>query len=270
MEKSKINKDKEFDDLISKWKELSRYSAIISSAIQYKKSKEIILKKIENENIAITYGINSINKKVLINLEKYTDVEQELNKIMEQYENNLTELSVYHDCLINLGYTKILAEEKKQIDMNTKIYELVKQETKAKIKADNSDDEIREKICDIEDEISKSEVKVRRLKPTIKKKIEEKEYSLNNSMETKDNQIQRDVKGPKVFSKATKFFLGKLNPYKMIEQNIFSKVKIRLEQYEKEEKVKLRKSNEKYKEENIIKTIDELINAQTEETTEEK
>ena len=64
-------KDKEFDDLLDKWKELSYSAALISAAIEYSKSKESIAKKVENENVAITYGINSINKKVLENPQKY-------------------------------------------------------------------------------------------------------------------------------------------------------------------------------------------------------
>lgn len=259
MGNDKINQDEQFQELVAKWKELTRNSAIISVAMQKKKSEEIIAGKLENEKNAITYGINSINKKILENIKKYTEVEQEFTDIMTQYEKNLIDLATYHDCLINVGYTKIVTEEIKQMEMNSKIYELTKIEKKAKTKADNSDDEIREQICDIEDEISKSELKIRRLKPTIKKKVEEKDYYLNAAMETKENQIQRNIKGPKVFSKATKFFLGKLKPYKMIEKDIFSKIKIRLEQFEREEKVKIRKSNEKYKEEHIIDTIDELF-----------
>ena len=52
-------KDKEFDDLLDKWKELSYSAALISAAIEYSKSKESIAKKVENENVAITYGKSS-------------------------------------------------------------------------------------------------------------------------------------------------------------------------------------------------------------------
>lgn len=270
MEKKKIDKDTEVKELTSKWETLSRDSAIISAAIQYKKSKEIISKKLDNEKVAINYGINSVNKKVLENLKKYNEVENELKEIMEHYEKNLLELSSFYDSSIVINYAKIVEEEKKQIDMYAKVYELRKDEEKAKSKVDNSDDDIREEICNIEDEISKSELKVRRLKPTVKKKIEEKEKNITIAMETKEQQLQRDVKGPKVFSRATKFFLGKINPYKMIEKNVFSKIKSRIELYENEEKPKMRKVNDKYKEENIINTINEIIALKEEvEETEE-
>jgi len=57
VEKKKIDKDTEVKELTSKWEVLSRDSAVISAAIQYKKSKEIISKKLDNEKVAINYGI---------------------------------------------------------------------------------------------------------------------------------------------------------------------------------------------------------------------
>lgn len=258
MEKKEINKDEKINQLLTKWKELSRISIIILSAIQYKKSQEGIAQKVENESTAITYGIGNINRKVLENLKKYSEIEQEFKELMEHYEENLTELAEFYDCSIVLGYTKILEEEIKQIQMYEKIYELIKDENQAKEKADNSDDEIREEICNIEDEISKSELKVRRLKPTVRKRIEEKATTLNKTMEKKEQQLQRDVKGPKIFKKATKFFLGKINPHKMIEKNVFSSLKNRINEYETEEKCNIKKVNAKYKEKNIIETINEI------------
>lgn len=265
MEKVENSKDKKFKEISDKWKELSYDYAIISAAIQYKKSKELITQKISNENVAITYAINAINKKVLENPEKYTDIENEFKEIMNKYENNLTELANYHDSTIVQGYTKVLEEENKQVKMYTKIYELIKEENDAKRKVDNSDDEIREEICNIEDEISKSELKVRRLKPTIRKKIEEKEKNISSAMETVQQEIQREVKGPKVFTKATKFFLGRIKPYKMIEKNVFSNVRNRIEKYEKEKKVTSKKINNKYIKKNIVATINEISKEDTEQ-----
>lgn len=265
MEKVENNKDKKFKELSDKWKELSYDYTMISAAIQYKKSKELIEKKIDNENVAITYGINAINKKVLENPQKYSDIEKEFKEIINKYENNLTELANYHDGAIVQGYTKVLEEENRQINMYTKIYDLIKEENNAKRKVDNSDDEIREEICNIEDEISKSELKVRRLKPTIRKKVDEKEKNLFAAMETINQEIQRDVKGPKVFTKATKFFLGKINPYKMIQKNVFSNVRNRIENYEKEKKITSKKINSKYLKKNIVATINEICKTDVEE-----
>lgn len=258
------NKDNKFGEIVNRWKELSYNHTIISAAIQYKKSQEMISKKMDNENLAITYGINTINKKVLENPQKYTDVENEFKEIMNRYKRNLTELSNYHDSIIVQGYIKILEEEKNQLEMYTKIYNLIKDENDAKRKVDNSDDDIREEICNVEDELSKSELKLRRLKPTIKKKIEEKESSIINAMESSHQEIQREVKGPKVFTKATKFFFGKFSPYKMIEKNVFSNVKNRIEKYEKENKINPKKINSKYLEEEIIETIKQVNTLETE------
>lgn len=258
MEKKEINNDKKVKELLEKWKELSKISIILLSAIQYKKSQEGIAQKVENESNAISYGIGNINRKVLENLKKYSDIEKEFTELMERYEGNLTELAESFDCSIVSDYTKILEEELKQIEMYGKIYALIKDETKAKIKADNSDDDIREEICNIEDEISKSEIRVRRLKPNVRKKVEDKATTLNKTMEKKEQQLQRDVKGPRIFNKATKFFLGKINPYKMIEKNVFSNLKNRINEYEAEEKNNIKKIDERYQENNIIETINKI------------
>lgn len=251
-------KDKKFDELADTWKELSYSAAVISAAIEYSKSKEIIEKKVENQNVAITYGINSINKKVLENIQKYNNVENEFKDLMNRFEENLIKLTNYHDSNIVQGYIKVVEEEKKQIEMYKEIYQLLKEEDVAREKADNSDDEIREKICDIEDELAKSELKVRRLKPTIKKKSEEKIKSVEVAMETEEQEIQREIKGPRAFSKATKFFFGKINPYKMIQKNVFFNVRNRIERFEQGKNIK--KTNEKYLSDNIIKTLNDVSN----------
>ena len=258
MENKVTNKDKKFEELSTRWQELSNNFAIISAAIQYKKSQEKISQKVDNENRAITYNINLINKKVLENPKKYAETEREMSELMDRYKTNLTNLAESLDSQIVQGYVKILEEENRQNEMHKQIYELLKEEKVVKKKLDNSDDDIREKICDIEDEISKSELKIRRYKPTIRKKIEEKENKIANAMESKEQQVQRDVKTPKVFAKATRFFLGRINPHKMIEKNVFSSVKTRIEIYEKEEKVNVKKPNPKYNIENILDTINEV------------
>lgn len=258
MEKMKNINDELIEELISKMKKVAKNYAIASSATQYKKSQELILKKVSNENAAISYGISLINKKVIENLEKYSDIEKELNELIQKYKNNLEELAKYYDAQIASSYIKMYEEELKQINLQREIYYLVQDEKKARTKADNSDDEIREKICNLEDEVSKIETKIRRMKPNIKKKIMEKEEQINKAIESKDSSIQKDkIKGPKVFAKAAKFFIGKIKPYKLIEKNVFSNLKNRLEIYENEEK-QSKKVNEKYLEENIIQTINEI------------
>lgn len=64
---------------------------------------------------------------------------------MEKYEKYLTELAQYHDTQIAAEYIKLYEEELRRLSIQSKIYNLVQDEKKAKQKADNSDDEIREK-----------------------------------------------------------------------------------------------------------------------------
>lgn len=94
MDKIKKDKEKKFIELKDNIKKILQDKTKVSSAIQYNKSREIILRKISNENAAITYGISLINKKVIENLEKYSEVENELKDLMEKYEKYLIELAV--------------------------------------------------------------------------------------------------------------------------------------------------------------------------------
>ena len=69
-DKKETNNDNKIEMLEKTWLDLSYQSAIISSAIQYKKSQEAIAHKAENEENSMKFGINSINKKVLENKKK--------------------------------------------------------------------------------------------------------------------------------------------------------------------------------------------------------
>lgn len=258
MSENEIKENKKIEELTSAWKKLLKDQAIISAAIQYKKSQETINQKIENENAAISYGIKIINKKVIENMNKYTEVENEFTSLIEQYKNNLYGLCQYHDTQIVMGYTKIFEEELNQCRMYKEIFYLQEEENSAKKKLDNSDDEIREKICNIEDEISKSELKVRRIRPTLRKKILTKEQELISAMESEEKEIQKEtIKGPRIFNKATKFFLGKINPTKLIQKNVFNGLKNRIDKFNETENT-VKKANEKYKEENILETINKI------------
>ena len=120
------------DNLCKKLEKLTKDQTIISAAIQYKKSQEIIDKKVKNENAAISYGIIKINKKVIENIDKYAEVEKEYQEIMKKYENDLTELAQYHDSQIVMGYIKILEEELKQKKILAKLFYAKQEENLAK------------------------------------------------------------------------------------------------------------------------------------------
>ena len=257
MENKEIIENQKLANLSKQFEKLAKDQAIISAAIQYKKSQEIIDQKLKNENAAISYGIERINKKVIENLNKYEEVEKEYQEIIEKYKSDLEELAKYHDTQIALGYAKILEEELKQKDIYIQLYHARKEEIIAKGRGDNSDDEISENIYDMEEEISKSDLRIRRLRPTIRKKISEKQKELTSALETKEKEIQKEsMKGPKIFDKATRFFLGKLNPTKQIQRNVFNNLKNRIKTYE-ENKNEI-KIKEEYAEENIAKTLEKI------------
>ena len=262
MNSEKNNENNRIDELLDVWKKHCINQAIISIAILYKKSQEIISQKEEKEISSISYGIKMINKKVIENFEKYHEIENEYNELFSTYRKCLIELSQYHDTQIASYYLKILEEEIKQYKWFNEIYKLMQEELIAKEKADNSDDEIREKICDIEDEIGKSELKIRRLRPTIRKKIQDKSDELYKAIESEAQELRKEpIKGPRIINKATKFFMGRLSPYKTIKKNVFNNLRNRIETFENSENKKtVKKANEKYLEDNIIDLITQITN----------
>ena len=94
---------------------------------------------------------------------------------------------------------------------------------------------------------------------SLKRKNEEKDMAISKAIESKEQQIQRNIKGPRVFSKATRFFLGKINPYKTIEKNVFSKLMKRIDNYETEEKKVPKDKDRKYLKDGITDTINEIM-----------
>ena len=152
----KINK------LIKKNIEALKLDIISSIALQYKITENIIDEKLQNENNSLEYGINSINKNVLKNERKYSSIFERKEELLDRYKNLLIEASKYYDNAILNERIKILKEELAQVEQYKKLNILKKQESKAKEKVDNSDDVIAEDIYSVEDEISKSETKVKR------------------------------------------------------------------------------------------------------------
>ncbi|MBR3132814.1 MAG: hypothetical protein IKG42_01865 [Clostridia bacterium] len=258
MKEKKELVDDKFNKVIKKMLNLLKVNAISNSALQLKNSEDIILQKLENEKNSLEFGINLINKNVLKNQKRYSDVFDEIEELLERYKELLYKASRYYDNIIFFENVKILKEELFQLEQSNQINSLRMDENKAKEKLDNSDDEIAEKIYAIEEEISKSETKVKRTKTLLRNKIKEKEDALFYAIETKEKEIQREIKGPRVIKNATRFFMGKLNPVKMIERNVFSGLKVRIDEFERDSEEIFSKKL-KYTEENILSIIDELV-----------
>ena len=258
MDKSK-NKDQKFESMINDMVSLSKLYAIISSVYQYKRTEEKIADKTSNQENVLIYGINEINSKVLKNQKKYESITNEKDNLLEEYKSLISKKASNMDGTILHGYMKLFDEELNQIEMFKEIYELKKEESLAKAKLDNSDDEIAEKIYEIEENLNRSESKIRRLRTTINAKIREKDAAVQNAMESKEKDLQKEVKGPRIFKGARKFFLGKMNPKKMIEKDVFSGFRNRIEEYKEDEISKVRQ-NGKYVESNLMKIALDIEN----------
>ena len=263
VDKVKRKKDKDFNNLIQDALLLSKLNAIVSSAYQYKNTENIINNKTSSIENVIIYGINNINSQVLTNKKKFEDIEETKNELLSKYRDSLKELGTNYDNIITMGYIKLLEEDLVQLEKYREIYNLKRKEIKAKAKLDNSDDEIAEVIYEKEDEISKSEAKARRLKTTVNAKIKEKKQELDNAMESEEKEVQTKIKGPQIFKGAKKFFFGKINPRKMIENNVFSDIRERINNFS-EEKLKELKRSRKYNEENLIESVENLIEEKSE------
>ena len=233
---------------------------IYNDYISGKITRDEFLQHIPEEQLQSVFCETMSNEtlpRLFENIDKYTEVEKEYQEIMKKYENDLTELAQYHDSQIVMGYIKILEEELKQKKILAKLFYAKQEENLARERVDNSDDQISEKIYDMEEEIAKSEQKIRRTKTTIKKRILQKEDELTSLFETREKGIQKEsIKGPKIFNKATRFFLGKLNPTKQIQRNVFNNLKKRIDEYEKN-KIEI-KIKDEYAEENIAKTLEKI------------
>ncbi len=257
-DKKEEQMDQKFNKLLKKMLDLLKVNAISVSALQLKNTEAIISEKLENEKNAIEYGMNSINKNVLKNQKKYSNILEKESDLLDRYKKLITDVAKYYDNNILMENIKILNEELFQLEQNKKLTVLKEKEAKAREKLDNSDDVIAEEAYDVEEEISKSQVKVKRLKTSLKNKIKEKETALFSAVETKEKELQKEIKGPRVIKNATRFFMGKINPYKMIEKNVFKSLENRLNEYEEEIKSILKKKI-KYSDENIVSTINELV-----------
>lgn len=250
-------KEKEFNKLITDMNKLSKLNAIVSSAYQYKNTENIVLNKTSNEENSIIYGINSVNSKILTNRKKFENINDEKDEILNNYKQSLEKLGANYDNIITMENVKLLEEEVEQIQLFKKIFKLKRKESIAKGKADNSDDDIAEDIYDLEDILSKSESKTRRIKTTLNSKIKEKEASLMNAMESKEKELQTKIKGPQIFKSAKKFFFSKINPQKVVENSVFSNIRDRIEDFK--EDLKNMKKSEKYTEENLIEAVNVVM-----------
>ena len=238
-------KEQEFSDLLNYMNKLSKLNAIISSAYQYKSTENTVINKTSNQENAIIYGINSVNSKILTNRKKYENINESKDEILNNYKESLEKLGRSYDNNITMEYIRLLEEEVEQVNLYRKIYQLKIKESIAKGKADNSDDDIAEDIYNLEDVLSKSESKTRRIKTSVNSKIKEKNSVLMDAMEFPEKDLQTKIKGPQIFKNA--------NPQKVVENSVFSNIRERIEEFKVE--LKKIKKNNKFSEENLIQNV---------------
>lgn len=76
-------------------------------------------------------------------------------------------------------------------------------------------------------------------------------------MESEEKEIQTKIKRPTFLLGAKRFFFGRFNPKKLIEKNVFSGFRERINKF-KEEELKNVKKSHKFTSENVIEEINDI------------
>ena len=83
--------------------------------------------------------------------------------------------------------------------------------------------------------IEKSEKELSLIDAEIERLNEQKKNAIMNAMEVGDKQVTRTIKRPKVFKTITRFFISKFNTVKYIESQVINPLRMRIENFKKNE-----------------------------------
>ena len=235
---------------------------IINKVYAYKKSKEIINYKVQNQLNAINFSVNQINPKFASKSKNYGKISNEILYTMSNYERVLNQISrEYNEKLDELLKEKVKIETKvllkyvlNNISENEKTNikkRIVKTVVSAidKIKGKIKKNEIvdiglinkLQDSQDIEDEMRKAKIvdqnivvlnnELADINQKIKKINEDKENDIINALEKSEKSLSAEIKKPKTFSKITKYFSNRFNTYNTIMKNVIVPINQRIEEF---------------------------------------
>lgn len=101
-------KDQKFNKVLNSLIKLSKLSAIVSSAYQYKNTENVIIDKTSKEENVIIFGIENINTKVLTNPLKYENIINTKDELLLEYKDILDTVGTNYDNQITLRICKTI------------------------------------------------------------------------------------------------------------------------------------------------------------------
>ena len=254
-------------------------SAKINRVYAYKLSAEIINTKITNQINSTKYSINKINPKFFEKHKNYKKVSDELELILESFEEVLKQLCDEYDnkieeCILEkiklesdllmciLAKNNLYVQEDKKIDKKRIINGISNTVEKIKSKMKKSEQldislinrlqdgqEIENELYNINnqsEEYKSKERQIRKLEKEIKKinkKIsnlnEEKKERVFAAMETQNTSISTEIKKPRTFKSIKKFFVNRFNTYNVIMKKVIEPIKQRIDEFKVNELKKI-------------------------------
>jgi len=212
------NRAEEVLNIYNESENIIKSDAIISRALADKITTEAIDEKVDAQLNSIKVQIHEINPNFKDDKKYYEIAKQTIQSSMKRYEDNLLTLSKPFDEQIE----KLILEK---AEIETSIAGNILEESYLEDTGENSEEG---KIKEVSKE---SKEKIRELDKKIKVLNDQKDAAIRKAMEEGNGAIQVDVKKIKVFKKIKRFFMVKLNSYKVIVKDVINPFNERIDRF---------------------------------------
>lgn len=212
------NRAEEVLNIYNESENIIKSDAIISRALADKITTEAIDEKVDAQLNSIKVQIHEINPNFKDDKKYYEIAKQTIQSSMKRYEDNLLTLSKPFDEQIE----KLILEK---AEIETSIAGNILEESYLEDTGENSEEG---KIKEVSKE---SKEKIKELDEKIKVLNDQKDAAIRKAMEEGNGAIQVDVKKIKVFKKIKRFFMVKLNSYKVIVKDVINPFNERIDRF---------------------------------------
>jgi len=212
------NRAEEVLNIYNESENIIKSDAIISRALADKITTEAIDEKVDAQLNSIKVQIHEINPNFKDDKKYYEIAKQTIQNSMKRYEDNLLTLSKPFDEQIE----KLILEK---AEIETSIAGNILEESYLEDTGENSEEG---KIKEVSKE---SKEKIKELDEKIKVLNDQKDAAIRKAMEEGNGAIQVDVKKIKVFKKIKRFFMVKLNSYKVIVKDVINPFNERIDRF---------------------------------------
>ncbi len=192
--------------------------AIISRALADKITTEAIDEKVDAQLNSIKVQIHEINPNFKDDKKYYEIAKQTIQDSMKRYEDNLLTLSKPFDNQIE----KLILEK---AEIETSVAGDFLAENYLKENHENPEEE------NIKEVSKESKERIKEIDKKIKDLNDQKDEAIRKAMEEGNGAIQVNVKKIKVFKKIKRFFMVKLNSYKVIVKDVINPFNERIDKF---------------------------------------